>query len=42
VTLSIGLASFDPATMDRFDQLLHQADQALYRAKAQGRDRMAE
>jgi diguanylate cyclase (GGDEF)-like protein len=42
VTLSIGLASYDPATMDRFDQLLHQADQALYRAKAQGRDRIAE
>ncbi len=42
VTVSIGLASFDPATMDRFDQLLHQADQALYRAKAQGRDCIAE
>lgn len=42
VTLSIGLAQFDPATMDHFDQLLHQADQALYRAKSQGRDRLAE
>jgi diguanylate cyclase (GGDEF)-like protein len=42
VTLSVGLAQFDPTTMDRFDQLLHQADQALYRAKSQGRNRVAE
>lgn len=42
VTMSMGLASYDPATMDRFDQLLHQADQALYRAKARGRDCIAE
>jgi diguanylate cyclase (GGDEF)-like protein len=41
VTLSIGLAQYDAATMDQFDQLLHQADQALYRAKSQGRDRIA-
>jgi len=42
VTLSVGLAPFDPATMDRFDQLLRQADQALYRAKSQGRNCIAE
>lgn len=42
VTLSIGLAQFDPASMDHFDQLLHHADQALYRAKSQGRNRLAE
>jgi diguanylate cyclase (GGDEF)-like protein len=41
VTLSIGLAQYDATTMDQFDQLLHQADQALYRAKSQGRDRIA-
>jgi diguanylate cyclase (GGDEF)-like protein len=42
ITLSIGLAQYDAATMDQFDQLLHQADQALYRAKSQGRDRIGE
>jgi diguanylate cyclase (GGDEF)-like protein len=41
VTLSIGVAVLDPDTMDHFDQLLHRADQALYRAKHQGRDRIA-
>lgn len=40
VTLSIGIAQLDPATMAAFDQLLHSADQALYRAKAGGRDRV--
>jgi diguanylate cyclase (GGDEF)-like protein len=42
VTLSIGVAQFDPQTMDRFDLLLQSADQALYRAKRLGRDRIAE
>ncbi|MBA1273209.1 diguanylate cyclase domain-containing protein [Stutzerimonas azotifigens] len=42
VTLSIGLAAFDAETMDRFDLLLHRADEALYRAKAQGRNRVAD
>jgi diguanylate cyclase (GGDEF)-like protein len=39
VTLSVGVAELDPANMDRFDQLLQNADKALYRAKSQGRDR---
>jgi diguanylate cyclase (GGDEF)-like protein len=38
ITLSIGLAGFDPDSMDQFDQLLRRADEALYRAKAQGRN----
>ena len=41
VTLSIGLAQFDPLTMDTFDTLLHRADEALYRAKNLGRDQVA-
>lgn len=41
VTLSIGVAELDPDTMDHFDLLLQRADQALYRAKRQGRDRVA-
>lgn len=39
MTLSIGVAELDPSTMDRFDPLLQRADQALYRAKHQGRAR---
>lgn len=38
VTMSVGVAQFDPATMEGFDALLHRADQALYRAKAEGRN----
>lgn len=41
VTLSIGVAELDPSTMDHFDLLLQRADQALYRAKHQGRNRVA-
>ncbi|EJL04637.1 MULTISPECIES: diguanylate cyclase [Pseudomonas] len=41
VTLSIGVAELDPDTMDHFDPLLQRADQALYRAKHQGRDRVS-
>jgi diguanylate cyclase (GGDEF)-like protein len=39
VTLSIGVAQLDPGTMHDFDRLLQGADQALYQAKRQGRDR---
>jgi len=39
VTLSVGAAQYDAATMDSFETLFHQADQALYRAKRHGRDR---
>lgn len=41
VTISAGVAEFDPATMDRFDTLLLQADNALYRAKNAGRNQVA-
>ncbi|HEX3140494.1 MAG TPA: diguanylate cyclase, partial [Rhizobacter sp.] len=41
VTLSIGVAQYEPATMDRFETLLEQADRALYRAKSLGRDQVA-
>jgi diguanylate cyclase (GGDEF)-like protein len=41
VTLSIGVAQFDTATMDHFDTLFHHADQALYRAKDRGRNQAA-
>lgn len=40
VTLSIGVAQLDAELMDDFDLLLKSADQALYRAKSQGRDRV--
>jgi diguanylate cyclase (GGDEF)-like protein/PAS domain S-box-containing protein len=39
VTLSAGVASLRPSDAD-LEGLLQRADQALYRAKAQGRDRM--
>jgi len=41
VTLSVGVAEFDPETMDRFETLLHRADKALYLAKSQGRNQIA-
>jgi len=40
VTISIGVASVNPADTTSPDNLLRRADKALYRAKAQGRDRM--
>jgi diguanylate cyclase (GGDEF)-like protein len=40
VTISIGVASVDPAATASPESLLRRADDALYRAKAQGRDRM--
>jgi diguanylate cyclase (GGDEF)-like protein len=42
LTLSIGIAELDPASMTVFDQLLRGADDALYRAKHGGRDRVCE
>ena len=41
VTLSIGVAQLDPEAMNHFDQLMQRADQALYRAKHQGRNRVS-
>ena len=41
VTLSIGMAQFEPSSMDQFDTLFHRADQALYLAKRRGRDQVA-
>jgi diguanylate cyclase (GGDEF)-like protein len=41
VTISIGVASTVPAIGRSPESLLQDADEALYRAKAQGRDRMA-
>lgn len=40
VTISIGLAQFDPSQVDKFDTLFNQADKALYRAKSTGRNRV--
>lgn len=37
-TLSIGIASLDPSQAMNLEDLLRQADQALYQAKAQGRN----
>lgn len=42
VTVSIGMAELDPVGMSVFDQLLHSADEALYRAKNGGRNRVCE
>ena len=41
VTLSIGLAGLETGSIDQFDQLLRHADEALYRAKTQGRNRIS-
>lgn len=40
VTLSAGIAAYQPG-IERADQLLQEADAALYRAKAEGRNRIA-
>ncbi|WP_407316075.1 GGDEF domain-containing protein [Pseudomonas sp. nanlin1] len=42
ITVSIGVAQLEEAHMTHFDSLLQRADQALYRAKQQGRDRVAQ
>jgi diguanylate cyclase (GGDEF)-like protein len=40
VTLSLGVASFVPTPNASPDKLIAAADEALYRAKAEGRDRL--
>ncbi|MCZ2496887.1 diguanylate cyclase [Xylophilus sp. Kf1] len=40
VTLSLGLATLEPAADADFEALFRRADQALYRAKNEGRDRV--
>ncbi|WP_225774504.1 GGDEF domain-containing protein [Pseudomonas sp. Marseille-Q5115] len=42
LTVSIGIAELEPSAMTVFDQLLHRADEALYRAKNGGRNRVCE
>ena len=42
VTVSVGVAQLNPESMDKFDQLLQAADQALYRAKNLGRNCIAD
>ncbi len=39
VSISLGVVSQMPAGASSPEQLIHLADQALYRAKAEGRDR---
>lgn len=39
VTISIGIATATPCRGDSFMELIHEADVALYQAKAEGRDR---
>ena len=41
VTVSLGVAGHTRASMDSPEQLIEQADAALYRAKAEGRNRLA-
>ena len=40
VTVSVGVAVSSGSGLDRLEDLLHQADNALYRAKAMGRNRV--
>jgi len=41
ITASLGVASYPNAAIDSVDDLIHSADEALYRAKESGRDRVA-
>ena len=40
ITISVGIAAFNPSAGESFRDVLARADQALYRAKASGRDRI--
>jgi diguanylate cyclase (GGDEF)-like protein len=40
VTLSIGVSSLIPNSENNLERLISQADQALYQAKKNGRDRL--
>jgi diguanylate cyclase (GGDEF)-like protein len=40
VTLSIGVNAASPVSVEQRDELLHQADEALYKAKQNGRNRI--
>lgn len=40
VTVSFGVASFDPSRQESAEELLHRADEALYRAKSEGKNRV--
>lgn len=40
VTVSLGVATVEPGELQRVDRLIARADEALYRAKADGRDRV--
>lgn len=40
VSVSIGVAEFDATHMTHFNALFEAADQALYKAKARGRNRI--
>ncbi|MCK9420178.1 MAG: sensor domain-containing diguanylate cyclase [Nitrospirae bacterium] len=40
VTISIGIGTWDASLKEDFEELIHRADTALYRAKAEGRNRV--
>jgi diguanylate cyclase (GGDEF)-like protein len=42
VTLSAGIAAYHPGDATAVEELLEQADAALYRAKSAGRNRVAQ
>jgi len=40
VTISIGVSAYEPSIKEKFEELIRRADEALYRAKGQGRNRV--